>query len=72
LTAVHLKIAFSTASVSLEKFPTDFSNPAKGGTETDKVPIGILLKMGEGLAVRLMVKGWFSIFIFLLSVVSVR
>jgi len=39
LTAVHLKIAFSTASVPLEKSPADFSNPAKGGTETDEVPI---------------------------------
>jgi len=51
LTAVHLEIAFSTASVPLEKSPADFSNPAKGGTETDEVLIGILLKMGEGLAV---------------------
>jgi|GEM_PF-4785443 len=67
-----MEVAVSTASVSLEKYPSDFSNPAKGVTETDEVPIGILFKMGKGLAVRLMGNGWFSIFIFLLSVVSVR
>jgi len=72
LTAVHLKIAFSTAFVPFEKFPADFSNPAKGVTETDEVPIGILFKIGKGLTVGLMVNGWFSIFISLLSVVSVR
>jgi len=53
-----MEIAFSTASVALNPdLLCIVINSDCIGTVTDEVLIGILLKIGEGLAVRLMTNG---------------